>query len=153
MFKLVVLFAFIASAFAFVPRTVRSGSSLRMATVGDSEFSKSLPFLLKPKNLDAFPEVFSDDISANFYIISFTTFYVHRPMKNLIPLDSLNILISSGSEKQNSSMPALPCLQPSAGSSKLMDHTFPVLMVFMTSQTPSMPSLKLEVAPSPRFEQ
>jgi len=55
MFKLVVLFAFIASAFSFVSTNVRSRSVVKMA-VGDETFSKSVPFLKKPKNLDAFPE-------------------------------------------------------------------------------------------------
>ena len=46
------LFAFLANAFAFVPQTSRpSSSSLKMA-VGDSAMSKSVPFLVKPKNLD-----------------------------------------------------------------------------------------------------
>lgn len=46
------LFAFLATAFAFVPQTVRTTSSALQMAVGDSTMSKSVPFLTKPKNLD-----------------------------------------------------------------------------------------------------
>jgi hypothetical protein len=48
--QLFVVFALLSSALAFVPKSAprTSSSSLQMS----GEFSKSVPFLLKPKNLD-----------------------------------------------------------------------------------------------------
>jgi hypothetical protein len=50
MFRVVLLVACLAVALGFAPQSARkTTSSLQMAKEG---FSRSLPFLLKPKNLD-----------------------------------------------------------------------------------------------------
>lgn len=50
--QFLLLVAFLANAFAFVPQTARTTSSSLKMAVGDSTMSKSVPFMLKPKNLD-----------------------------------------------------------------------------------------------------
>ena len=58
MFKLTVLFAFLASAVAFAPvRVSRATTSVNMETM-----SKSVPFLKKPKNLDGLVVSAADQI-------------------------------------------------------------------------------------------
>jgi len=51
MFKAILVFVSLAAVFGFVPSATRSRGVMTMA-VGDETFSRSLPFLKKPKNLD-----------------------------------------------------------------------------------------------------
>lgn len=69
--QLFVIFALLSSALAFVPKSApRVSSSLQMS----GEFSKSVPFLLKPKNLDGL--IVSVSFSP-FEASSYNLFYVY----------------------------------------------------------------------------